>query len=70
VIIVSWLIALVLEFFMVGFQFTGLNLKQQLKNSRSRELLFFVLKCETVELAVKIYPGAYNLARSPVGFVK
>jgi len=55
---------------MVGFQFTGLNLKQQLKNSRSRELLFFVLKCETVELAVKIYPGAYNLARSPVGFVK
>ena len=32
--------------------------------------VIFVLMCETLELAVKIYPGAYTLAWSPVGFVK
>jgi len=44
-IIVSWLFALVLEFFMVGLQLTGSKLKQQLMNSRSKELLVFLSSC-------------------------
>jgi len=52
------------------FPIDWLEFKAATEEQQKQGAAVFVLKCETVELAVKIYPGAYNLAWSPVGFVK